>query len=350
MIQPGKPLRMAMVGAGAIAKLGHLPALSLTNQVILTAVVDKDIGRARRMADAFGAPLAVDTTKGLGSFADFACVAVPHDVHEAVSLLLLEEGLHVLIEKPLAISSKGCDQIIAAARAADRRVGVGMPRRYGPAARFAKAALDVGLLGNLRYFNIESGTSEVWPAQSDYLLDPAKSGGGVLMANGCHDLDLARWLLGPYKIAECAMDSRLLCEADCTVTLELTSGVRGFIELSRTRDLRNGMRIEGEKGVLRLDLLGEALSLVVGGRELAGSASQGKGNTAPPFSFSRIMAEQIEDFAAVVREQRDPEVDGVAGREIVALIETCYSMAQPLGQSWRRSIDLSVSPGAAFVA
>ena len=118
---PVEPLRMAMVGAGAISELGHLPALSLTNTSVLTAVVDTDLGRARRLAEAFGAPLATDTTQGLGAHADFACVAVPHHVHEAVSMSLLQEGLHLLIEKPLAISSKGCDQIIAAAHAADRR-------------------------------------------------------------------------------------------------------------------------------------------------------------------------------------------------------------------------------------
>jgi predicted dehydrogenase len=341
---------MAMVGAGAIAELGHLPALSLTDTVVLTAVVDTDIGRARRLAEAFGAPLALDTTQGLGAHADFACVAVPHHVHEAVSLSLLQEGLHLLIEKPLAISSKGCDQIIAAARTADRRLGVAMPRRYGPAARFAKAALDAGLLGPLLSFSIESGTSEVWPARSGYLLDPEKSGGGVLMGNGCHDLDFARWLLGPYAIADCAMDSLHRSETDCTVTLRLASGVCGTIELSRTRDLRNGMRVEGEKGRLALDLIGETVSLMVEGQELAGGARPAGPQTGPPFSFSRIMAAQIEDFAAAIRGQRDPEVDGEAGREVVALMEACYAMARPLEQPWRRPVDLTFAAGAARVA
>jgi predicted dehydrogenase len=343
-------MRMAMVGAGAIAELGHLPALSLTDAVVLTAVVDTDLGRARRVAEAFGAPLALDTTQGLGAHADFACVAVPHHVHEAVSLALLQEGLHLLIEKPLAISVRGCDEIIAAARAADKRLGVAMPRRYGPAARFAKAALDAGLLGQLLSFSIESGTSEVWPARSGYMLDPQKSGGGVLMGNGCHDLDFARWLFGPYAITGCAMDSLQRSETDCKVTLRLASGSSGTIELSRTRDLRNGMKVEGEKGRLAMDLIGETVSLMVGGQELAGTAWKAGPKAGAPFSFARIMAEQIEDFAAAIRGQRNLEVDGVAGREVVALMEACYAMARPLEQPWRRTIDLTFVAGTARVA
>jgi len=341
MIEMGEPLRMAMVGAGAIAEIGHLPALSLTSEVVLTAVIDKDICRARRLAEAFGAPLALDSTIGLGAHADFACVAVPHHVHEAVSQSLLEEGLHLLIEKPLAISIAGCDQIIAAARAADRRLGVAMPRRYSPAARFAKKALKSGLLGVLRSCKIESGTSDVWPARSDYLLDPEKSGGGVLMSNGCHDLDFVRWLLGPYSITDCFMDSRHRREADCAVILKLADGTPGTIELSRTRDLRNEMSVVGDKGVLCLSLIGETVSLVIDGQELAGSARTAGLQTKQSFSFPHLMAEQLNDFAATIRERRDPEVDGGAGREIVALIETCYAIARPLEQPWRQPIDLT---------
>lgn len=340
MSATSEPLRMAMVGAGAIAELGHLPALSLTNKVVLAAVVNRDLGRARRVAKVFGAPIATDSTLGLAEHTDFACVAVPHHVHEAVSLALLDERLHLLIEKPLATTTAGCDQIIDAARSAGRRLGVAMPRRYSPAARFAKSALDASLLGPLHSFEIESGNSEVWQARSDYLLDPVKSGGGVLMANGCHDLDFVRWLLGPFEIIDFRTNSHLCMEADCILALRLVSGVEGMIELSRTRDLRNAMVVRGEKGVLTIDLVGDRVTLAVGRQVLVGLAGLTAAGGVQPFSFNRVMADQLEGFAAAIREEREPDIDGAAGREVVVLIEECYAHARPFEQSWRRSINL----------
>ena len=340
MINDIKPLRMAMVGAGAIAELGHLPALSHTRQIELTAVIDKDLDRARRVAEMFGASHASGDIRGLREHADFACVAVPHHLHEAISIAVLEEGLHVLIEKPLATTLKGCDEIIKAAVTSRRCLGVAMPRRYVPAARFAKAALDVALLGPLRSFRIESGSSEAWPARSEYLLDPLKSGGGVLMANGCHDLDFVRWMLGACELVDCRMDSRNRLEGDCSLILELACGARGKVELSRTRDLRNEMIVEGEKGILTLSLMANDVSIDIGGQRMRGAALSSAAATETSYSFHQVMAAQLDEFAAAVRENRPPEVNGAAGRETIALVEKCYAQALPLEQVWRRAIDL----------
>ena len=333
------PVRLAIVGCGAIAELGHLPAVALTPEVEITLLVDRDGDRARTLADRFGIARVATDLAEVADHAEAACVALPHHIHRSATEALLGQGLHVLIEKPLATGTADCDSMVDAADRAGRVLAVAMARRFCPASRYLKQLVVSGMLGPIDRVTILSGVGDVWPAQSLYLLRAQESGGGVLMANGCHDLDILTWLLGPVGSFECRIDSAFGLEGNCRIDCTMESGTVGVVELSRTRTLANVIRLEGRLGIAEAPLMGDSVSIVPGRGDvpLAGRTA------VAPFDFARVMADQLADFARAVRGMHPPLVDGRSGRDIVALIERCYAAAQPMELPWLRPVAVPVA-------
>jgi predicted dehydrogenase len=177
-----------------------------------------------------------------------------------------------------------------------------------------------------------------WPFASDTFLRRETAGGGVLMDYGVHLLDLLLAWLGDLQVDAYRDDARGGVEADCEIEVRAADGVRGAIELSRTRDLRNTCRFTGRRAVLevalwdpdpaiRLRLAGDSERIELVGRSRRGGDDAG-------VDFHRAFVRQIDDFAAAVRGRRSPRVPGVEGRRSVAAIETCYRLRRPLELPW----------------
>lgn len=333
------PVRLAIVGCGAIAELGHLPAAALAPEVEITLLVDRDEGRARALAGRFGIDRVATDLAETADHAEAACVALPHHSHRSATEALLGQGVHVLIEKPLATSAADCDAMVDAADRAGRVLAVAMARRFCPSSRYLKQLVSSGMLGTIEHFTILSGVGDAWPAQSLYLLRAQESGGGVLMANGCHDLDILTWLLGPVGPLQCRIDSAFGLEGNCRIDCTMESGAVGTVELSRTRTLANLIRIEGKLGIAEAPLMGDSVSILPrhGDLPLAGRAA------VAPFDFAQVMANQLADFAGAVGGAHPPLVDGRVGRDVVALIERCYAAAQPMDLPWLRPVTAPVA-------
>src|SRR4051812_33651475 len=124
------PVRLAIVGCGAIAELGHLPGAALCPDVEITLLVDRDEQRARALAERFGIARVETDFARVADQADAACVALPPHLHRVSAETLLGAGVHVLMEKPLATKLTDGDAMVAAARAADRVLAVAMMRRF----------------------------------------------------------------------------------------------------------------------------------------------------------------------------------------------------------------------------
>lgn len=336
-------MKLALVGCGAIAEIGYLPALALARGVEATLVVDRDLARARAMADQFGIPRFSADVGDVPAAADGACVALPHHLHELIGKQLLDAGVHVLIEKPLAVTVAECDTLIEAAARNNRILSVAMARRYSPGNLLAKRLLATGRLGEVRSFHVESGSAEVWPARSTYLLNRRNSGGGVLMANGCHDLDLIVWLFGPISDIRCLSDSLEGAEANFTVDMTMATGVKGYLELSRTRTLNNRLLIEGEHATADIPLLGRTATITFAGSpaiKFDGCAEIGNDARKNENLFFGVMAAQLENFAAAIEGRHLPTVDGASARATVELIQRCYACAAPMELAWRRPVNV----------
>ena len=328
-------LRLAVIGCGAVATIHHLPAIAASERADAAVLVDADVGRARALADRFAVPSVLADYRDLPGRVDAAIVALPNSLHAPVAIELLRRGVHVLVEKPMAMNVRECDEMIAAAEAGRTVLAVGLDFRFFDSSLLVGNLLRDGLLGDLRRFEMHQGVIPRWPFATDFLLKKEMAGGGVLADFGVHVLDLLLWWLGDWAEVEYWDDAMGGIESDCEMRLTMRSGVQGTVEISRTRNLANTCVFEGSRASLEVGVWDPdpELRLLIANREvsLAGRARREAG---AGLDITAVFVRQVDDFAAAIRERREPFVPGREGRRSLTLIEACYAWRQPLELPW----------------
>ena len=320
-------LDLAIIGCGAITELAHLPFAARQAGVRVGALVDTDLARAGKLAKQYGVPRIARDVMELSTLPHAAIVALPHDLHASVSLALLRRGVHVLVEKPMALSVHECSEMIGAARQSGAMLAVGLVRRFLPEIRQAKAIIDSGDLGTIRSFEAKEGRIYDWKPSSDFFLKRERAGGGVLIEAGVHVLDTLLFLLGELSIERYADDSYGGVEAEAELRLAFGNGGTGFVELSRTRDLPNTTLIHGTRASLEIDLWRRRLTLRGDGSNEDLSIDKGA------FGYD-VFDAQLADWMHAIRSGQQPSVDGEQGRKSIALIESCYASRTLLELPW----------------
>lgn len=330
-------IKLAVIGCGAVAEHRHLPALARRSDCCVTALVDSHPARAERLAARFAVPhVVVDYRELLGLDVDAAVVAVPNYLHAPVSIALLTAGIHVLVEKPMALAVSECDAMIQAATAGDAILAVGLMRRFMHAAQLAKCAVDGGLLGPIQSFDIRDGVVFDWPLASDFPFRKASAGGGVLIDTGVHTLDQVLWWLGDVASFEYYDDNLGGVETECVLHLTLRCGATGIVELSRLRNLRGTAIIRGERAELEVGLVRNSVALRIPNApvQISGQGEPREDTASSQQGQIDIIAAEYDDFLEAVRLRRPPAVSGAEGRRSMALIEACYQRRQPLCFPW----------------
>lgn len=328
-------LKLAILGCGAIAKGVHLPVTALSDQVEVTMLVDKALPRARELADKYGVPTVVDDYRAITGKVDAAIVALPNYLHAPVTIELLRQGIHVLVEKPMALRAGECDEMIETASNSGAVLAVGLDCRFFASSQFVKQALGNGLLGHIISFDLRHGSIFRWPVASDFMFRKEAAGGGVLIDTGIHALDLLLWWLGDYDRVEYYDDAMGGVEADCELHLRLKCGASGVVEFSRTRNLRNSWIIRGERGVLEIDekSLNPLIRLKVKNQDVVLAGYVRRGETADD-ATQDVFRRQFDDFVDAVLDHREPFVPGQEGRHAIELIEACYASRRLLKHPW----------------
>lgn len=286
------------------------------------------------MADAYGVKEVRETPAQVAGLADAAVVALPHHLHAPVTRELLEAGLHVLVEKPLALSAAECSELAELARARGLTLAVAMVRRRFPTSRFIKRALESELLGTIEQVTVREGAPFRWEVSSDFTFR-RETGGGVLADTGVHVLDLLGWWFGEPRVESYRDDAFGGVEAECEVALTLPSGANARVELSRTRELANSVRIVGSRAVLEAgNGFDGRVSLDLGVEPLAGSVQPAERSYR---NVREIFVEQLEDFANSVVSGAPPLVGPEEACVGVQLLESCRERRQPLRLPWLES-------------
>ncbi len=330
--------RIGVIGCGAAAELGHLPALAAAN-LRPTLLVDRNIERVQALARAFGALHASDDYHSyIGAF-DAAIVALPHHLHAPVCIDLLRRGVHVLVEKPMALTETECEAMMVAAQKGKAVLAVGIVRRFFYAPQWLKAALDAEALGTIESFDFQEGVVYDWPVASDFFFHKETAGGGVLIDTGAHTLDSLLWWLGDVASFEYYDDGYGGVEADCELHLTLASGAQGVVGLSRTRNLRNTAILRGQRGEIEIGL--QSNQLTAHPKEILTQRYCGvSGNRLLQQSRIQRFALQIRDWLQAIATGNAPLVSGVEAARSIALIEACYAARQPLELPWVRPEEL----------
>ena len=188
-----EPVRIAVVGAGAIAQLTHLPALAKVRGTSLACLVDNDRAKARSLADRYGMRDVFTDIEDAIEDAEFdaAVVATPNHLHEPHVLALIAAGKDVLCERPLALTARGVERILLAATRAKRKVVVGNNLRFRADVQAMMGFLRGEELG--RITGIRAGHLHMRGHVEGWRLRRQESGGGALFELGVPLLDLALW-------------------------------------------------------------------------------------------------------------------------------------------------------------
>jgi predicted dehydrogenase len=320
-------LDIVIIGCGAISAKAHLPAALKIPSIRVAALVDTNRARAEELAARYGIVQAAESFEALPDSPPAAIIALPHHCHAPVATALLMRGVHVLVEKPMALSSaEGC-QMVRAAEFGCASLTVGMVRRFLPELRLGKQVVASGVLGELLGFSVREGRVYDWPSLTDAPLRRDSAGGGVLIDVGVHVLDSLLFCLGELSVADYADDCFGGVEAEAEVVLTLRSGVRGLVELSRTRDLGNVIRIEGSEAVLEIDLVHRKVTITVKGETVTLSPGKEHGE-------SDIFRAQLTDWSDSILQSRAPVIPGSEALKSLALIEDCYTRRRTLEPIW----------------
>ncbi|MDB4627217.1 Gfo/Idh/MocA family oxidoreductase, partial [bacterium] len=220
-----RKLRLAIVGCGAIAEAVHMEGCLASDDVEVTLLVDRDLERARKMAEKFGIAEVSESVTDVKNHAEAALLALPNHLHASIAIELLRGGTHVLVEKPLATRTADCEAICRAAGESGAVLATGLICRLYPNLEFVRQALRDGLIGDLVSYDVRQGFPiEAWPVASDYLLRREEAGGGVLMDLGIHLLDFLQLCLGMPEKIDYRDDAHGGVEANCIMTVSHPGG------------------------------------------------------------------------------------------------------------------------------
>lgn len=337
------PLRVAVLGAGAVAELCHLPALAATPEAVVSTIVDLDVERARSLAERFPRCRVASDFRDALDHADAVINALPHDLHAPISIECLYRGIGVLVEKPMARNAAEARAMIEAAERSGAVLQVGLMYRFCDGPRLLKQSIDSGRLGAIRGFRMEWGSVYDWPVRSGFFFDRARAGGGVLIDTGSHALDLLSWLLGRLDVLDYADDARGGVEAECEITLtsrSLTGVPAGSVTLSRLRPLANTLIIDAEHWTVTYDLNSpDSLEWRVTSPESSTLSLLSPSAEHTGQSWNDAYRRQLCSFIRAVSTREPAGVAAANGVVAVELIDACYAMRRTLVHPWESSME-----------
>lgn len=331
-------LKLGILGCGAITNRFHLPASVAHPDVRIALLVDANIERARALRASYGlaCEVSADYRDALKYDLDVAINALPNALHTAVNVDLLSAGIHVLCEKPLAPTLQEATTCCDAAESGGAILAVGMVRRFHPSTILMSNVLKDGFLGSVSHYEWDLGVPYNWDTASGFYFFRQYSGGGVLLDEGIHDLDLVMHWFGASKILNYKDDdwgSRI--ESNAVVDLEHVCQKRnlaGKIRLSRTYTLKNRLIIWGTQGTA--EILRADPTAVFIRRDMAGEQTHMTLRLPSTSSVDDPFLAQLDDFLKAVRGKSTPAVSGRQALATIDLIQRCYSQATRISEPW----------------
>lgn len=319
-----RPVRIGVLSAEHVHTPAYLDILGSMPGVELVGLWDDDAERARGAAAVVGAP----TFERVGELlerVDGAVVTSANSRHRRLAELAAGAHVHVLCEKPLATNVGAARAMVEACERGGVRLMTAFPMRWSPPARALASMVHDGALGEPVF--LEGANNGMMPNDlAPWFVDPALSGGGAVTDHVVHLADLYRWLLGCEVVEVYAVANRILqerfgaVETGGLVSLRFANGTLATIDCSWSRPRSyptwGGMAVDviGTGGAVHVDAFRQRL-MVYGTRE-AGVSWVSWGVDA-----DRGM---LEEFAAVVREDRQPAVTGVDGLRAVEIVQAAY--------------------------
>ena len=248
-------MRVGIVGCGLIGQ----KRARLLKDASLSAVYDVDRSRAQALAVAQGCRAVADLPEVFAA-SDIILVSTANHALAQIALAAVRAGKHVLVEKPGAIRSSELEELQAAAQEQRVHVRIGYNHRYHPALQQARSLVDSGAVGDLMFIRARYGHGGRVGYDREWRADPRLSGGGELIDQGVHLIDLSRWFLGPFTSIVGAAPTffwDMPVDDNAFLHLRTASGATAWLHASCT-EWKNlfSFEIYGRTGKLHIEGLG----------------------------------------------------------------------------------------------
>ncbi|MEA4861212.1 MAG: Gfo/Idh/MocA family oxidoreductase [Sphaerochaeta sp.] len=343
-------VRYALMGYGKVSQL-HAKALREAKDSTLVAVWGRDKEKASAFANQWGILPFTDVQEMVEQAnVDAVIITTPHPLHKAHAILALKAGAHVLVEKPMALTVEECDAMIDTAKQEKKYLAVISQRRWYPACRRIRDAIDSGKLGTPMIGQV---TMLGWRDEEYYKSDPwrgswDKEGGGVLINQAPHQLDLLHWFLGEVKEVYAQWDNvnhpYIEVEDTAVATVRFASGAVASILVSNSQKpgIYAKVHVHGSSAC-STGVQTDGGAMFIAGRSgiaeppvndlwtIAGEENNlNRWKEEDTAFFSTIDATsyffklQQEDFTQAILTGKEPTSSGEEGRETVKLIEGMY--------------------------
>ena len=346
-----EPLRFGLVGCGVIGPI-HAEALAALPDALLVAAADLDIERAQRLTAQYGGTPYHDLQSMLQrERLDVVIVCTPSGLHGEHACQVMRSGRHVIVEKPMEIRREALDEMQRVQQETGVKMAVISQHRFDPACQQVRQLVDEQAFGRLVLGN---ALIPWWRSQAYYDSGAWRGtwkldGGGVLMNQSIHSIDLLQWLMGPIKSVMAytgTLAHRMETEDVAVAALRFASGALGVI--AATTGAYPGV-------TTRIEIFGNQGSAIIENDELSflhlarddkgvagdygvnmnakpkepGQQPNSSGASANPAAIvANSHALQIADMIRAIRENGTPLVDGYAGRQPVEIILSIYESAR----------------------
>ncbi|MEM6309540.1 MAG: Gfo/Idh/MocA family oxidoreductase [Pseudomonadota bacterium] len=323
-------MRCALIGLGMVAGT-HVAALKASETVSLAGVMGRDPARAKAFAAEHDVKRVFTEVGALIDAApDFVILATPPDARSDFARRFADAAIPILMEKPIERTADAAREIVEICEAAQVPLGVTFQLRTRAASQALKIAIEDGTLGQISHVDIRVPW---WRAQSYYDAPGrgtyARDGGGVMITQAIHTLDLALWMLGPVaRVAAMTGSSplhQLEAEDWAGGVLAFQSGVLGNVMATTASfpGVPDSLEVHGTKG--RAFMEGSVLRVALqDGTETVVGASGGSGGGADPMAFTHDWHQAvIEDFVQAICTGRAPLA---SGRDALAVHELIGAM------------------------
>lgn len=337
--------KIVIIGAGAISRGAHVPAVLASPVAELVGVVDSDVGRAKALCRDYGLNigLASDTIQ-LGEPFDGVIIAAPNDLHASIATSLVEKGIPVLVEKPIATTLAAAQALTALAKSRNVVVALGYHTRHSGACRILKYAVESEHFGRPIRFAHQDGSRGGWSPLSGYNLDARRAGGGVLMTTGTHFLDRLVWLWGTASDVSLRDNADGGPESHCIARFTFHHDdyeISGAAIFSKVAALPERTVVETTDGLLIM-------------RSDAAETLTFRPRRDPNLEYEVRLPDQrndprslyqreLEDFIVACRSGTPPCVDATVGTQSLELLARLYgsrkSLRVPVGAAAKENVD-----------
>ncbi len=339
-----RKIGFGIIGTGSIAQV-HATAIKAIPEANLVGVYNIHFEKARIFSERFGCTAYISLDEMLGNKEiEVVCICTPSGLHMEPALNAITANKHCIIEKPLEISTARCNAIIESAERQGVRVATVFPSRFYEVNLELKKAVEEKRFGHIAMADVyvkwyrtpEYYASAAWRGTLKY------DGGGALMNQGIHSVDLLQWMMGPAEsviaFSSNSLHKNIEAEDTCSAVVRFKNGALGNIACSTAIYPGFSKRIEimGSEGsavieetnILKWEFKNEhhGDSLV---REKFSAKSEISGGASRPDDISFYgHQKQIEDMLLSIKTNKAPSIDGHEGYKSVAIIEAIYRSAR----------------------